>query len=84
MRQDVCNSGRHGLTWEQLVAAEPRLASLLEDVRAARPDDGDEFELEASGDGSRTRSPEWWAGIAGTGDRFSKRRRLIRPPTTRS
>ena len=33
-------------TWEQLVAAEPRLASLLEEVRAARPDDGDEDELE--------------------------------------
>ena len=46
MRQDVGNKGRHGLTWEQLVAAEPRLASLLEEVRAARPDDGDEFELE--------------------------------------
>ena len=46
MRQDVCNNGRHGLTWEQLVAAEPRLASLLEEVRAARPDDGDEHELE--------------------------------------
>ena len=46
MRQDVCNNGRHGLTWEQLVAAEPRLASLLEEVRAARLDDGDEFDLE--------------------------------------
>ena len=46
MRQDVCNNERHGLTWEQLVAAEPRLASLLEEVWAARPDDGDEYELE--------------------------------------
>ena len=46
MRQDVCNSGRHGLTWEQLVAAEPRLVSLLEDVKAARPDDGDEYEVD--------------------------------------
>ncbi len=46
MRQDECNNGRHGLTWEQLVAAEPRLASLLEEVRTARPDDGDEHELE--------------------------------------
>jgi hypothetical protein len=34
------------LTWERLVAAEPRLASLLEEVRAARPADADEFELE--------------------------------------
>src|SRR5271157_5702497 len=46
MRQDVCNNGRDGLTWEQLVAAEPRLASLLEEVRAAGLDDGDEFDLE--------------------------------------
>ena len=46
MGQDRSNDRRHGLTWEQLVAAEPRLASLLEEVRAARPDDGDEFELE--------------------------------------
>lgn len=46
MRQDVCNNGQLGLTWEQLVAAEPRLASLLEEVRAARLDDGDEYELE--------------------------------------
>ena len=34
------------LNWEQLVGAEPRLASLLEEVREARPDDGDDFELE--------------------------------------
>jgi len=46
MRQDGSNDRRQGQTWEQLVAAEPRLASLLEEVRAARLDDGDEFELE--------------------------------------
>ncbi len=46
MREDVGNNGRHRLTWEQLVSAEPRLASLLEEVRAARPYDGDEYELE--------------------------------------
>ena len=37
MRQDGSNDRRQGQTWEQLVAAEPRLASLLEEVRAARP-----------------------------------------------
>ena len=46
MRQDGSNNRSQSPTWEQLVAAEPRLASLLEEVRAARPDDGDEFELE--------------------------------------
>jgi hypothetical protein len=46
MTEGVCNNERHGLTREQLVSAEPRLASLLEDVRATRPDDGDEYELE--------------------------------------
>ena len=46
MRQDVCNHHWQSPTWEQLVAAEPRLASLLEEVRAARPHDGDDFELE--------------------------------------
>ncbi len=46
MRQDVCNNGRQDPAWEQLVGAEPRLASLLEEVRAARPDDGEEYELE--------------------------------------
>ena len=34
------------VTWEQLVAAEPRLAWLLAEVRAARPDEADGFELE--------------------------------------
>ena len=37
MRQDGSNDRRQGQTWEQLVAAEPGLASLLEEVRAARP-----------------------------------------------
>lgn len=46
MRQDECGNGRHGLTWEQLVAAEPRLESLWDEVRAARPDDSNEHELE--------------------------------------
>ena len=45
MRQDGSNRSQDP-TWEQLMAAEPRLASLLEEVRAARPDDGDEYELE--------------------------------------
>jgi hypothetical protein len=46
MTEDGCTNGRHSLAWEKLVAAEPSLASLLEEVRAARPDDGDEYELE--------------------------------------
>lgn len=46
MRGDGSIDRKQGLTWDQLVAAEPRLASLLEEVRAARPDDADEFELE--------------------------------------
>jgi hypothetical protein len=46
VRQDVSNHHWQSPTWEQLLAAEPRLASLLEEVRAARPDDGDEFDLE--------------------------------------
>ena len=36
----------YDLTWEQLVSAEPRLGSLLEEVRMARPDDANEYELE--------------------------------------
>ncbi len=36
----------HDLTWERLVAAEPKLASLLDEVRSARPSDADEHELE--------------------------------------
>ena len=45
--RDVGRSGRGpGLTWGRLVVAEPRLASLLEEVRAARPTGGDEFKLE--------------------------------------
>lgn len=46
MREDGRLDRGDDPTWEQLVAAEPMLASLLEDVRAARPDDGDEYELE--------------------------------------
>ena len=46
MRPDGSDNRSQDPTWEQLVAAEPRLASLLEEVRAARPDDGDEYELE--------------------------------------
>src|SRR5262245_53880567 len=46
MRGDGRLDRRDDLTWGLLVAAEPRLASLLEEVLAARPDDGDEFELE--------------------------------------
>jgi len=46
MREDGSNNRSQDPTWEQLVAAEPRLASLLEEVRAARPVDGDEIELE--------------------------------------
>ncbi len=46
MRLDGSSNRSQDPTWEQLVAAEPRLASLLEEVRAARPDDGDEYELE--------------------------------------
>ncbi len=46
MREDRRFDRGHDLTWERLVAAEPRLASLLEEVRAARPDDGNEFDLE--------------------------------------
>ena len=45
MRKDERFDRGHDLIWERLVAAEPRLASLLGEVRAARPDDGDEFEL---------------------------------------
>jgi hypothetical protein len=46
MRRDRRFDRGHDLTWQQLVGAEPRLASLLEEVRAARPAHGDEFELE--------------------------------------
>ena len=46
MREDGRFDRGQELTWERLVVAEPRLASLLEEVRAARPDDGDECELE--------------------------------------
>jgi hypothetical protein len=74
----------YDLTWEQLVAAEPRLASLLEEVWMARPVDADEFELEGVWGHSKIGSPFWSAGIEGKGNRFSKRRRLIEPPTTRS
>jgi hypothetical protein len=46
MRPDGSDNRSQDSTWEHLVAVEPKLASLLEEVRAARPDDGDEFELE--------------------------------------
>jgi len=46
MRPDGSDNRLQDPTWEQLVAAEPRLAPLLEEVRAAQPDDGDEYELE--------------------------------------
>jgi hypothetical protein len=35
MRQDGSNNRSQDPTWEQLVAVEPRLAALLEEVRAA-------------------------------------------------
>ena len=46
MRQGGCGNGRHGLAWEQLVAAELRLASPLGEIQMARPEHGDEYELE--------------------------------------
>jgi hypothetical protein len=46
MREDRRFGAGHDVAWEQLLAAEPRLAWLLADVRAARRANGDESELE--------------------------------------
>lgn len=46
MRRDRLFDRGLDLTWQQLVGVESRLASLLEEVRAARPAHGDEFDLE--------------------------------------
>jgi hypothetical protein len=45
MRKRGVSKVRAGLTWEALVAAEPRLSSLLEEIRASRSYGADEFEL---------------------------------------
>jgi hypothetical protein len=44
MERGVCAAEE--VTWEQLVAAVPQLAWLMAEVLAARPADGDEYQLE--------------------------------------